>query len=152
MKKTLTIAATIAALAFSTQAQAGAAAVCIERDTNRAGNLYDSEFFMRWGKSPNVDGYIAVRAAKRDHKRTYPNGTPVCWHTGNEKFADGGYFVLIKSGREKDGSGAHMNKWALGWGIDRTQAIIAAKRQMTKRDPIWKERVHSYEISDEGEI
>ncbi|MDN3647170.1 hypothetical protein QWY75_13235 [Pontixanthobacter aestiaquae] len=152
MKKLLTIAAAVGVMTLSTQAQAGAAAVCIEKDTNSAGNSYDMEYFMRWGKSPNVDGFTALRAAKRDHKRNYPSSTPYCRHTGTEKFKDGGYYVLIKSGREKDSAGAHMNKWALGFGIDRTQAIIDAKKEMRRRDSLWVERTHGYEIDDEDEI
>ncbi|MXO91131.1 hypothetical protein [Pontixanthobacter aquaemixtae] len=152
MKKLLTFSATLAAMIVSTQAHAGAAAVCIQREKNVAGNTYDSEYFTRHGKSPNVDGFTALRAAQRDHKNSYPNGTAHCEHTGTEKFKDGGFFVLIKSGRVKDVNGAHMNKWAFGFGIDRTQAIIHAKKQLSRRDPNWNERTHGYEMAEEHEI
>ncbi|MDN3647171.1 hypothetical protein QWY75_13240 [Pontixanthobacter aestiaquae] len=151
--KTLLIAlGTVGALTFPAQAHAGAAAVCIEREKNSGGNGYDSEYFVRWGKSPNVDGATALRAAKRDHKKSYPNSIPYCYDSGSSKYPGGGHMVLIKSGRIKDGAGDHYNRWTLGVGTTRQEAISDAVFQMQQRDGVWSHGTHGYTIEEEHEI
>ncbi len=151
MHKYIYALSTIALATISTQAHAGAVALCIEKSKNLAGNYYDSEYFLRHGASPNVDGYVANRAARRDHRKSYDNSTPYCRHNG-DKLQDGGYFVVIKGGREKDHEGAHYNRWALGFGLDRKAALKDAKAELRRRDWSWVERKHGYEIAAEDKI
>lgn len=152
MKQAITIAAALAAVAVATPAHAGAAGVCIQRDTNKAGNEYDSEYFLRNGASPNVNGFDALDAAKEDHRNSYPNSKPYCRHNGNDFAKGGGYFVLIQTGRKKDVQGAHMNRWALGFGINREMAIVDAKKELARRDPLWRDDTHGFTITEEDKI
>ncbi|MXO91130.1 hypothetical protein [Pontixanthobacter aquaemixtae] len=152
MKKLIFAVTVVGALSLSAPAYAGAAAVCIERDTNSAGNGYDVEYFARWGKSPNVDGATALRAAKDDHKKTYPNSTPYCYDSGSDRYPGGGHMVLIKSGRTKDGSGGHYNRWTLGVGKTKQAAINDAIYQMRQRDGVWLRSTHGYTIIEDHEI
>ena len=152
MKKLIISAALLTGLAIPAQAaQAGAVAICIQKEKNRAGNYYDSEYFMRNGKSKNVDGWVALRAARNDHRKNYPGEKPYCKHNGDQ-LSQGGYFVLIQGGRKKDADGAHYNRWALGFGKNRAEALKEAKKELRLRDWSWSESKHGYKISDEDEI
>ena len=151
MKNIIISLAALACVAIPVQAHAGAVAVCIQKEKNRAGNYYDSEYFLRNGKSKNVDGFVALRAARADHRESYDSGTPYCRHNGSE-LSQGGYFILLQGGRKKDSDGAHYNRWALGFGKDRAAALSDAKNELRGRDSYWDEAKHGYKISDEDEI
>lgn len=145
MHKFIAVIFIILTATISSKAHAGAVALCIEKSKNIVGNYYDSEYFLRDGKSPNVNGYTALKAAKEDHRKSYPNSVAYCRHNGS-KFQNGGYFVVIKSGRTKDLDGGHHNRWALGFGANRYYAIRDAKAELRRRDPLWSESRHKYTI------
>lgn len=149
MKKIVLSTALLMGCAIPAQAaQAGAVAVCIQKEKNVAGNYYDAEYFTRHGRSRSVNGYDALRAARRDHQKNYPGEEPYCKHNG-DKILQGGYFVLIQGGRKKDNRGAHYNRWALGFGKDRTEALKEAKKELRLRDWSWSESRHGYKIAQE---
>jgi len=150
MQKYIYVLGAIAMATISTQAHAGAAAICIEKTKNSAGNWYDSEYFVRYGKSPNVDGFVAQRAAKQDHRKSYKTGTPYCRHTGTN-FKDGGHMIVLKSNRTKDSAGAHWNKWALGFGKSRGDALESAMKEMRRRDSRWR-TTHGFKIVEDHPI
>ncbi len=151
MRKYLVALGAVAMATISSQAHAGAVAICIEKSKNKAGNYFDSEYFLRHGKSPNVDGYIAVKAARQDHRESYKSSTPYCRHNG-KSIANGGYFVVIKDGRKKDHAGAHYNRWALGFGTTRAAAIADAKRELWGRSATLMAKIHGYKIEEENKI
>jgi len=152
MYKYLVVLGAVALAVTTAQpAHAGAVALCIEKEKNKAGNSFDSEYFLRHGRSPNVDGYTAWRAAREDHRKSYKTSTPYCRHNART-LADGGYFVVIKGGRKKDYAGEHYNRWALGFGKTRAEALTDAKKELGRRDWSWVEKKHGYSIEEDDEI
>ncbi len=156
MYKYLVVLGAVALATTTAQpAHAGAVAICIQKEKNKAGNSYDSEYFLRHGKSPNVNGYVAWRAARKDHRESYPTSRnpkpPYCRHNGYT-LADGGYFIIIKGGRDKDHVGEHYNRWALGIGKTRADALADAKKELRLRDRSWNLKKHGYEIEEENAI
>ncbi|GAA4641739.1 hypothetical protein GCM10023115_01620 [Pontixanthobacter gangjinensis] len=149
MKKLLAIAAALGALSPATPAFAGGAAVCIDLSDNRTNEQYDGEYFMRWGAQPSVDGDDAIKAARADHRKNYPDRTPYCRRNPTHLDTGTAYFVLIKTKRTKTRSGGHFNRWALGFGRNRAAALADAKSEMRQRDRLWTESGHGYTIDDE---
>lgn len=150
-KYLLALSAVAVATTTAQPAHAGAVALCIEKTKNSAGNDFDSEYFLRHGKSPNVNGFTALRAARQDHRKSYKSSTPYCRHNGR-KLADGGYFVIIKDGRTKDFGDAHYNRWALGFGKTRAEALADAKKELWGRNSPLLEKKYGYKIEEEDKI
>ncbi len=151
MKKILvSLGALIACGLAAPAAQAGPGAICIEREKNKAGNYYDSEYFARYGKTRSVDGFAALRAAKADHRKNYKNSRPYCRHNGKDAIKHT-HMILIQSKRDKDQDGAHMNYWAVGFGTSRAAALRNAVEELKDRDPHWRSSI-GYKITEENDL
>ncbi len=133
-------------------AEARGAAICIAKKKNVAGNWYDAEYFTRHGGNSRTTGYDAEKAAREDVQDEYGRTlVPSCRNTGR-KFMDGGHMIVIQGGRKKDYAGAHYNRWALGYGATRSEAIRDAKKELARRDWSWVESKHGYKIKEDTEF
>ena len=146
------LAASSMALIGVDTAEARGAAICIAKKKNVAGNWYDAEYFTRFGGNSRTTGWDAEKAAREDVREEYGSKlVPYCRHTGR-KLMEGGHLIVMQGGRKKDYAGAHYNRWALGFGATRAEAIRDAKKELMRRDWSWSESKHGYKIKDDNEF
>lgn len=150
MKKTLITIAILSILSAPNMSFANGAAMCVALKKNSNNVIIDEEYFIRYGGNSSTTGYHADTKAREDYRAKY-SGTPSCRNSAR-KFMDGGYYVILKSGRKKDYSGAFYNRWGIGFGNSHNAALIDAKKHLRTRDWGWNESKHGYKIDDSGKF
>ncbi len=148
MKKILISITALFIMSLPSVSHANGAAMCVAMEKNSNNVRIDKEYFIRYGGGSDTTGYHADTKAREDFREKY-SSTPSCRNSAR-KFMNGGYFVIIESGRKKDYSGAYYNRWGIGFGNTRAEALIDAKKHLSNRDWGWNERKHGYKVDESG--
>lgn len=129
--------------------QSKAVAICIAKHKNDKNISFDREYFVRSGGTLTTNGFTARDVAMKDLKVKHASDTltPYCRHSGR-KFMDGGYYVILNNTKKNYSGGGQYNKWALGFGRNKGEAIIDAMAELKRRDSGWSEKENGFTISD----
>lgn len=149
MNKFFIASALILSFAITPAVQSKAVAICIAKHKNDKDAAFDREYFIRFGGNLDTDGFTATEAAMKDLKVKHGSDilSPYCRHS-ERKFMDGGYYVVIKSIKKDYSNGSLYNKWALGFGRNKGEAIIDAMAELKRRDSSWSEKTIGFIINE----
>lgn len=143
------ISVLLSSFVMTPAAHSKAVAICIAKHKNDKNATYDREYFIRSGGNVNTNGFMAKDAAMKDLKVKHASDTltPYCRHSGR-KFMDGGYYVILNNTKRNYSNGGQYNKWALGFGRNKGEAIIDAMAELKRRDSSWSEKENGFTITD----